>query len=174
MPRHQPLTHTSRRGAKRTSRRPEGVTSARGRESQRAFGGETSRGGGGSRARLGASALHWGAGRRSGRGDLLARGRNLRGGARGVAAALRGRERGAAAPRWDGRAESASASGDNPRVAHRGVGLETTVGVPRETLGDEVDKQLVVRLENLSECLGAGTTTTALRVDDGARRTCRV
>ena len=40
--------------------------------------------------------------------------------------------------------------------------LKSTVRVPSEALGDEVDKELVIRLENLSKRLRARPTTAAL------------
>lgn len=52
--------------------------------------------------------------------------------------------------------------------------LKTTVRVPGQALGDKVDKELVVRLEDLRERLRARTTPTALRVDDRTRRSSRI
>lgn len=57
---------------------------------------------------------------------------------------------------------------------HRSVWSHSPIGVPGEALGDEVDEELVVRLEHLSERLCARTPTTALRIDDWSRRTGRV
>jgi len=60
------------------------------------------------------------------------------------------------------------------RVAHRLVGLEAALGVPREALGDKVDEEVVVALEDSGEALRGRTASAALRVDDRARRTGRV
>lgn len=53
--------------------------------------------------------------------------------------------------------------------------LESTVGVPRQALGDEVNKELVVRFQHLGKRLGSWSASLALGVDDrsgGALRVC--
>lgn len=62
----------------------------------------------------------------------------------------------------------------NPGVPERRLGLESALWVPQKALGDEVDKELVVRFEHLGECLGARPAALALRVDNGSRGTLGV
>jgi len=47
--------------------------------------------------------------------------------------------------------------------------FESSFGIPDEALGDEVDEEVVVRFEDLSERLGSWTTPFPLGVYDGTR-----
>lgn len=79
-----------------------------------------------------------------------------------------------AVPRRGGRWRISTPSGQNPRVAHRRLGLEPAVRIPGQTFRDKVDKELVFAFQHLSERPAAGSTALAFGVDEWPRRSARV
>lgn len=54
-------------------------------------------------------------------------------------------------------------------MSHRRIRLESSFRIPKQTLGNEVYEFLVVALEDLSQSLGARSTSLSFRIDDWSR-----
>ena len=50
------------------------------------------------------------------------------------------------------------------------IWFETLFRVPDEALGNKVDEEVIVRAQNLSQCLGVRSSSPSFRVDDRSRR----
>ena len=67
--------------------------------------------------------------------------------------------------RWEG-----SATLHDPWMLHCLVRLHAAIRIPMQTLGDKVDKELVVASKNLLQSLRRRSPALAFGVDNGARR----
>jgi hypothetical protein len=68
----------------------------------------------------------------------------------------------------------ASPTGYDPWMSHGWTRLHSTVRVPGQAFTDEIDKELIVAFEHLSECFRVRSTSFAFGIDEWSRGACCV
>ena len=70
--------------------------------------------------------------------------------------------------------QSRTSREDQRRTSGSRIRLATSIGIPDETFRDEIDKELVVGLENLSQSFRTSSSSSTFRVGDRSRCAGRV